>query len=438
MKLMPSSNARRSTRLHSSRSAGSPQIPSPVIRMAPNPNRLTGMSPPMSIVPASAAVTVLVVRSAIASSSSADTGVERAARRDTRLRPNCRRKSRYDATMKLGLNLPYEGSLAFPEAVELAQRAEALGFESVWMPEAYGIDAVSILGALAARTQRIQLGTGIVNVFSRTPALLAQTAATLDLISGGRFILGLGTSGHQVITGWHGMPFDRPLLRMRETVAIVRQALRRDRLLFQGEVFDLDKGLKLLAHPVRPAVPIYLATLTPGGLRLTGEVADGWIPTLLSPGHMDLFRPNLEAGARVAGRSLDSLAIAPHVPVSLDDDRARARDALKPWVALYVGGMGSKSKNFYNDLVSQYGFADDARRLQELYLGGKQLEAIHRVPDALVDAISIAGPPSYVREQLGVWASAGVTTVLASVHGKTQTDRLRTLEMLAAAAGGVH
>jgi F420-dependent oxidoreductase-like protein len=336
--------------------------------------------------------------------------------------------------MKLGLNLPYEGSLAFPEAVELAQRAEALGFESVWMPEAYGTDAVSILGALAARTQRIKLGTGIVNVFSRTPALLAQTAATLDLISGGRFILGLGTSGHQVVTGWHGMPFDRPLLRMRETIAIVRQVLRRDRLVFEGEVFHVDKGLKLLAHPVRATVPIYLATLTPGGLRLTGELADGWIPTLFSPGHMDLFRPELEAGARLSGRSLETLAIAPHVPVSIDDDRAHARDTLKPWVALYVGGMGSKSKNFYNDLARQYGFADDARMLQELYLGGKQLEAIRRVPDALVDAISIAGPAAYVRERLAVWASAGVTTLLASVHGKTQPDRLRTLEILAAAA----
>ena len=335
--------------------------------------------------------------------------------------------------MKLGLNLPYEGSLSFPEAVELAQRAEALGYESAWMPEAYGTDAISILGALSARTERIKLGTGIVNVFSRTPALLAQTAATLDLISGGRFILGLGTSGYQVVTGWHGMAFDRPLLRMRETIAIVRQVLRRDRLLFDGQVFHLDKGLKLLAHPVRDTVPIYLATLTPGGLRLTGELADGWIPTLFSPEHMNLFRPELEAGARIAGRSVDSIAIAPHVPVSIDDDRARAREALKPWVALYVGGMGSKSKNFYNDLVSKYGFADDARSLQELYLGGKQLEAIRRVPDALVDAISIAGPPSYVRERLRVWAAAGVTTLLASVHGKTQADRLRTLEMLAAA-----
>jgi F420-dependent oxidoreductase-like protein len=339
--------------------------------------------------------------------------------------------------MKLGLTLPYEGSLSFPEAAELAQRAEALDYDSVWAPEAYGTDAVSILGALAARTQRIKLGTGIINVFSRTPALLAQTAATLDLISGGRFILGLGTSGHQVVTGWHGMAFEQPLLRMRETIAIVRQVLRRDRLLFEGEVFHLDKGLKLLAHPMRETVPIYLATLTPGGLRLTGELADGWIPTLFSPAHMDLFRPELEAGARIAGRSLDSLVIAPHVPVSIDDDRARARDALKPWVALYVGGMGSKSKNFYNDLVSQYGFADEARMLQELYLGGKQLEAIRGVPDALIDAISIAGPASYVREQLEVWASAGVTTLLASVHGKTQPDRLRSLEILAAAADRV-
>jgi len=339
--------------------------------------------------------------------------------------------------MKLGLNLPYEGSLAFPEAVELAQHAENLGFESVWMPEAYGTDAVSILGALAARTQRIRLGTGIVNVFSRTPALLGQTAATLDLISGGRFILGLGTSGHQVVSGWHGMAFDQPLLRMRETIAIVRQVLRRDRLIFEGEVFHLDKGLKLLARPVRETVPIYLATLTPGGLRLTGELADGWIPTLFSPGHMDLFRADLEAGAKISGRSLDSLAIAPHVPVSIDDDRARAREALKPWVALYVGGMGSRTKNFYNDLVSRYGFAEDARTLQDLYLGGKQLEAIRRVPDALVDAISIAGPPAYVRERLAVWASAGVTTLLASVHGKTQPERLRTVEMLAAAGGAV-
>jgi len=339
--------------------------------------------------------------------------------------------------MKLGLVLPYEGGLAFPEALEMTQRAEALGFDSVWVPEAWGTDAISILGALAARTARIRLGTGIVNVFSRTPALLGQTAATLDLISNGRFILGLGTSGHQVVTGWHGMPFDRPLQRMRETVEIVRRVLRQERVRFNGEVFTLDQGLKLLVRPVRDRVPIFLATLTPGGVRLTGEVADGWIPTLFSPDHVDLFRPHLEAGARVAGRSLDSLELAPYVQVVVDDDRSRARDAMRPWVALYVGGMGSRAKNFYNEVVHQYGFADDARDIQDLYLTGKRLEAIHRVPDALVDSITIGGPPAYVRERLRAWASAGVTLLLAAVQGKTQDERRRTIEILAAAMAAV-
>ena len=340
--------------------------------------------------------------------------------------------------MELGVILPYEGSLSFVDALDLTQRAEALGFDSVWIPEAYGTDAISILGALAARTERIRLGTGIVNVFSRTPALLAQTAATLDLISGGRFILGLGTSGHQVISGWHGVPFDRPVLRMRETIAIVRQVLRRERLEFQGEVFQLNQGLKLLARPVRATVPIFLATLTPAGLRLTGEVADGWMPILFSPDHMEVFRGDLEAGARAGGRSLESVAIAPSVPVVVDDDRSRARDAVRPWVALYVGGMGSRKKNFYNEVVGRYGYAEEARAIQDLYLTGKQREAIRLVPDALVDAITIAGPAAYARERLFAWSAAGVTLLLAAVQGKTQDERLRTVEILAAATAAVH
>jgi len=340
--------------------------------------------------------------------------------------------------VKIGVILPYEGGLPFADALEMTQRAEALGFDSVWVPEAWGTDAISLLGALAARTERIRLGTGIVNVFSRTPTLLGQTAATLDLISNGRFILGLGTSGHQVISGWHGMRFDRPLQRMRETVEIVRRVLRQERLRFEGEIFTLNQGLKLLARPVRPTVPIFLATLTPAGLRLTGEVADGWIPTLFSPDHLDLFRPELEAGARAAGRSLDSLEIAPYVPVLIDDDRSAARDAIRPWVALYVGGMGSRAKNFYNEVVQRYGFKEEARDIQELYLTGKKLEAIRRVPDTLVDAITIVGPPAYVRERIEAWSSAGVTLLLASVQGKTQADRLRTLQILAAADSAVY
>jgi F420-dependent oxidoreductase-like protein len=340
--------------------------------------------------------------------------------------------------VKLGLILPYEGGLSFREALELTQRAEAFDFDSVWVPEAYGTDAISILGGLAAQTSRIHLGSGIVNVFSRTPALLAQTAVTLDLMSNGRFILGLGTSGHQVVSGWHGVPFDRPVQRMRETMTIVRQVLRRDRLEFSGEVFKLDQGLKLLARPLRAKVPIFLATLTPAGLRLTGELADGWIPTLFSPEHMDVFRPSLEEGARASGRSLDTLEIAPYVQVVVDDDRSRAQDTLRPWVALYVGGMGSKQKNFYNDVVRRYGFDEDARSIQELYLGGKKLEAIRKVPPALIDSIAIAGPEGFVRDRIAAWGAAGVTLLLAGVVGPTQELRLRMIEILAESAQPVH
>jgi len=175
--------------------------------------------------------------------------------------------------VKLGLALPYEANLSFAEMLELTLRAEVLGFDSVWMPEAYGTDAISILAALAVKTTRIRIGTGIINVFSRTPALIAQTAATMDLISAGRFVLGLGTSGHQVISGWHGVPFDRPVQRMRETVEIVRSVLRRDALKFEGEVFQLSQGLKVQSHPVRNRIPVFLATLTPAGLRLMGMAA---------------------------------------------------------------------------------------------------------------------------------------------------------------------
>ena len=336
--------------------------------------------------------------------------------------------------MKLGLALPYEANLSFEEMLELTLRAEELGFDSAWMPEAYGTDAISILAALAVKTTRIRIGTGIINVFSRTPALIAQTAATMDLISGGRFILGLGTSGHQVIGGWHGVPFDRPVQRMRETVEIVRSVLRRDALKFEGEVFQLTQGLKLQMHPVRNKVPVFLATLTPAGLRLTGEVADGWIPTLFSPAHRDIFLDEVKAGASKGGRSPESIEIAPFMRVLVDDDAARARDEVRPWVALYVGGMGSRGKNFYKETVSRYGFAEDATAIQELYLGGRKLEAIKRVPDALVDAITLAGPDGLIKERLAACAQAGVTLLIAAIQGRDQARRLRAIEITAAGA----
>jgi len=336
--------------------------------------------------------------------------------------------------LKLGLVLPYRDQLSFSESLDLTLRAEALDFDSVWVPEAWGSDAVSVLGALAVRTERIRLGTGIVNVYSRSPALLAQTAATLDALSHGRFILGLGTSGPQVVTGWHGVPYDRPLQRLRETVEIARRIWRREALRFDGQVFHLDLGLKLLARPARAQIPIYLATLTPAGVRLTGEMADGWVPTLFSAQHIGVFCTNLKAGATASGRSPAAIAIAPHVPVCVDQDLARAHDALRSWVALYVGGMGSRAKNFYNQTVQRYGFVSEAREIQDLYLTGRKVEAIKRVPDALVDAVTIAGPPARIRERLRACAEAGVTAVLASIHAESQAQRLATLEVLAGAA----
>ena len=292
-----------------------------------------------------------------------------------------------------------------------------------------------MLGALAVRTERIKLGTGIVNVYSRTPALLGQTAATLDALSAGRFILGLGTSGHQVIAGWHGVPFDRPLLRVRETITIVGQVLRRQPVNFHGEVFQLEKGLKLLAHPVRPAVPIFLATITPAGVRLAGELADGWMPILYSPKHAAVFGPDLEAGLAAGGRQMSALEIAPTMPAVIDDDLAHAYDAVRPWVGLYVGGMGSRAKNFYNETVRRYGFEAEAKTIQDLYLEGRKRDAFAAVPDALVDAVALAGPPARIRERIQACAAAGATLLIVHVEAAdAQAGRLHALEKLAEVA----
>ena len=317
---------------------------------------------------------------------------------------------------------------------ELAKRAEALGYESLWVAEAWGTDAVSILGAVAAVTERVQLGTAIINVFSRTPALIAQTTATLDALSAGRFVLGLGTSGHQVVHGWHGIPFERPVVRTREVIEIVRAALQRKPLRHEGEVFHLAQGLKLMMHPLRPQVPIYLATLTPAGLRLTGEVADGWMPTMFSPEHVDVFRPALEEGARRAGRDLGRMAIAPLVPVAINDDPRAARDAVRPWAALYVGGMGSRDRNYYNQTVARYGFAAEARRVQDFYLSGQKIEAGAALSDALLDAVALTGPPAAIKQRLDAYRAAGVSTLLARLHVRDETDELAALESLAALA----
>lgn len=335
--------------------------------------------------------------------------------------------------MHLGITVPYSGRMPIPTLRRLVEAADGLGYDTVWAPEAYGSDVFTVLADLGARTHRIRLGTGIANVFARTPAMLAQTAASLDLLSEGRMVLGLGTSGHQVVEGWHGQSFDHSLRRLRETIEVVRMILRRDPLRYDGETFHLTGGLRLILHPYRAEIPIYLASITPGGLALTGELADGWLPLFVSPRHFEAtFRPGLEQGARKAGRSLDQLQVCAYQEVVVEDDLARARDLARPHLALYIGGMGSRQKNYYNQLFCRYGFEAEARRIQDLYLDGHRKDAMAAIPDALVDLVTVCGPLDRCREQLRERAAAGIDELALQleVPGGDEVAALRALEGL--------
>jgi F420-dependent oxidoreductase-like protein len=332
--------------------------------------------------------------------------------------------------MKLAVALPYTDT-PWPEVVEYVQEAERLGFEAVFVAEAYSYDAVSIMAALAVKTERIKIASGILNVFSRSPALLAQSAGALDMLSNGRFILGLDTSGPQVVQGWHGIPFEKPLQRTREVVEIVRMALRRERLVYDGQTVKLDMGLKLINHPVRSEIPIIIASLGPKNLEMTGEIADGWMPTLFDPSKMDVFRPHLEAGLAKSGRTFDALEITPAVPVLLYDDLQLCRQMIRPYVALYIGGMGSRERNFYNQLAQRYGYVEEAKLIQDLYLSGDKAGAAAAVPDALVDATSALGNAEQIQASLKRFADAGVTMPVLGIGALDQESRLKTLEALA-------
>jgi F420-dependent oxidoreductase-like protein len=334
--------------------------------------------------------------------------------------------------MKLGLSLGYAPPGTNPaDLFPLVEEAERLGFDSVWVAEAWGTDAVSVLGWLAAKTERIKLGSAIMQIPGRTPANTAMTAATLDLLSGGRFLLGLGTSGPQVVEGWHGQPWGKPLGKTREYVEIVRAALRREVVEQQGEHYripwdgpgatGLGKPLKLMLRPLRAEIPIYLAALGPKNVALAAEIADGWLPIFVTPERFeDAF------GASLAGAP-PGFEIAATVSVLVGDDVAALHDALRPHVALYVGGMGAKGRNFYNALVRRYGWEEEAERIQELYLGGKQREAIAAVPDELVDAVSLVGPKERIAERLEAWRETPVTTL---VLGTPQPEALQVLAEL--------
>ena len=342
--------------------------------------------------------------------------------------------------MKLGLHIGYWGlGLSSEEQLQLVQEAERLGYDSVWSAEAYGSDAATILGWLSQATTKIRLGSAIFQMPGRSAAMTAMTAATLDQLSGGRMILGIGSSGPQVAEGWHGQRFARQLQRTREYVEVVRKALSRERLEYQGETLELPlpdgpgRALKLTIAPVQERIPIYLAAIGPKNTTLAAEIADGWIPTLFSPEHVAEFRPLLEEGFSQAGngKGFDDFAIAPSVNVMVSDDAAGARDAMRPFVALYVGGMGSRDKNFYNALVRRYGFEDAAQRVQDLYLEGKRDEAAAALPEELIDTVSLCGPPDRVRDRLAVYRDAGVDTLMVSPMAWTFEDRLQQLRHVA-------
>jgi F420-dependent oxidoreductase-like protein len=334
--------------------------------------------------------------------------------------------------VKLGLNLGYAPPGTNPaELVPLAQEAERLGFDSVWAAEAWGTDAVTPLAWIAALTSRIKVGSAIMQIPGRTPANTAMTAATLDLMSGGRFILGLGTSGPQVVEGWHGEPWGKPLGKTREYVEIVRAALARRVVEHEGEHYripydgpgatGLGKPLKLMVRPLRADIPIYLAAIGPRNVALAAEIADGWLPIFVDPEHFD------DAFGASLADAPEGFEIAAGVTALVGDDVESLRDALKPHLALYVGGMGAKGKNFYNALVRRYGWEAEAERIQELYLGGQQREAIAAVPDALVDAVALVGPKERIRDRLEAWRETPITTLLV---GSPQPEALQVLAEL--------
>ncbi len=336
--------------------------------------------------------------------------------------------------MRLGINLPYTDHLPRELVLAYVQEADRLGYDKVWVAEAYGWDAFTVLTQLACATQRIGLATGIVNVFSRSPALIAQTAGSLDAISNGRFTLGLGTSGHQVVEGWHGVKFEKGIQRMSETIDVVRTVLARERLNYEGEIFRLPMGLKLITHPVRGSIPIYLATLTPKGIELAAAKADGWLPVFFSPAHFDrVIKPELEVGAVKAGRSLDELTICVFQPVVVTRDRQGGRDSVRPHLALYIGGMGSREKNYYNQLFRRYGWEDEARHIQDLYLERRRDEAMAAITNEMIDAVTIIGPADECRERLAELEQVGVGEVAIGlqVPGNDPVEIRDALEALA-------
>lgn len=339
--------------------------------------------------------------------------------------------------MKLSTPLVYSGNPR--EAADQVAGLEAAGLDTVWVAEPYGFDAPTLMGYLAARTTTVEIGAGILNVYSRTPGALLQTAAGLDNVSGGRAVIGLGASGPQVVEGFHGMPYDRPLGRTREVIEILRMGLRREPLVHEGRSFTLplpaDQGtglgkpLKLLTKPERPSVPLWVAALGEKNVAMTAEVADGWLPFLFLPERAhEVWGDALAAGTAKRSADLGPLEISAGGMVAIGDDVDGLLDLMRPTYALYVGGMGARGKNFYNDLARQYGFEEEAEKIQDLYLEGHKKEAEALVPRAWLEAGNLVGPASYVRERVEAFREAGVTNLQVSPATQDPAGTIRQLK----------
>jgi F420-dependent oxidoreductase-like protein len=341
--------------------------------------------------------------------------------------------------MRIGLGINYSGG--FKEAAAEVADLEQAGLDIVFVPEAYSFDAVSALGYLAAKTTRLQLASGILQIYTRTPSLTAMTAAGLDHVSDGRFVLGLGASGPQVIEGFHGVSYDSPVGRTRELVEICRKVWRRERLEYDGKYYKiplpadegtgLGKPLKLINHPVRERIPVLLAALGPKNVQLAAEIAEGWQPIFFVPEKAEeIWGESLDAGLAKRDPALGTLDVYAGPALAIGENVTPLLEFVKPHLALYIGGMGAKGKNFYHALATKYGYGAEADRIQELYLAGKKEEAAKVVPDDLVRDISLVGPAGYVKERVAAFREAGVTVLNVVPMAATPAERVKLIEQL--------
>jgi F420-dependent oxidoreductase-like protein len=343
--------------------------------------------------------------------------------------------------MKLGVNLGYWGAGNDADNLALAREADRLGYAVCWAAEAYGSDAATVLSWVAAQTERIDVGSAVFQIPARTPAMTAMTAATLDSLSGGRFRLGLGVSGPQVSEGWHGVRFAAPLGRTREYVDIINLALGRKKVEYHGKHFELPlpdgpgKRIQLTVHPVREHIPVYLAAVGPKNLELAGEIADGWLAVFFSPKFAGDQLASIKAGREKAGKTLEGFDVVPTVPIVVDEDVERAAELVRWYAALYIGGMGSREQNFYNQLACRMGFEKEAAKVQELYLAREHRNAAAAVPLEFVDATCLLGSPERIGRRIAEFEAAGVTTLSLSPFAATLDERLAALGTAARLCG---